>query len=186
MSLPSPKYASALHSASQAIAKPNDNGLLSPPEVFQSQVSSRGSPGTRFRRSASVGTIPSLDQIRDWSLRRHSAASEDFSAPSCRQQYSMTPPPPGLTNALQPPAIQILGATPPGPIPDGNLPQLSAILQAKTRVSRQYQAVSMPSSPVEKTFWQQAIPICDSEDRTQCAKQMVSVLERRRSLSLVC
>ena len=185
VSLPSPKNASAPHYNPQDKAKPNDNGLLSPPEAFQPQDSSRGCLGTRSRRSASVGTLPSLDQIRDWSLRRHGVANEDVSIPSYQQQHSEAPSP-GSRNALYPPVIQILGASPPGTALDGILPQLTAILQKRTRVSRQHQAVSMPSSPVKESSWQPAIPACDSEDRTDRAKEMVSVLERRRSLSLVC
>lgn len=183
--MPTPNY------FQQDEANANQNGLLSPPETYQVQVSLQEFVPppvavTRTRRSASVGTLPSLDQIREWSLRRHGVASDDQS-PVARQQVERpVTPPPGLTRDLSPPVVQIVAATPPQPnYPKERLAQLNLVLQGSARVLRRQQAASMPSSPAKDNFGQQALPLWNEETRVHCAKQMVSALGRRRSLSLV-
>lgn len=198
ISLPSPTEASLsqFSQSNGASQSPDSQGLLSPPDDVGGTRTSLSTTGeacvvTRARRSASVGTLPSLDQIRDWSLRRYGGAgdlSADYSNTSHIQQTPLASPASSSTpsQTLCPPVIQIVGATPPKTLPSSDrLLQLKVILQGTIRAAARHKAVSLPSSPVKEAFACGRSTASDYQERSHCAQKMVNVLERRKSVSLV-
>lgn len=198
ISLPSPTQGSLsqFSQANCASQSPGSQGLLSPLDDAAGTRRSLDTTGetyvvTRGRRSASVGTLPSLDQIRDWSLRRHGGPgdlSADYGKPSHAQETPLASPTlsPVPSHNLRPPVIQIVGATPPKPLPcSDRLLKLKVILQGTIRAGARHKAVSLPSSPVKEAFTSGSSTPSDYQERSHCARKMVNVLERRKSVSLV-
>lgn len=155
-------------------------------------------PGDRpmlHRRSASAGTLPSLDQIRDWSLRRQGVlentieenhtASIQQSQNKARESENLPMNANGRTSALSPPAIHIHGASPPRlPKNSGRINRLQQVLEERKTNYRISRPVSLPSSPVNENA--PSFPIASSkQDRSHCARQMVHMLEKRKSLTLI-
>lgn len=140
----------------------------------------------RARRSASVGSLPSLEQIRAWSQKRHGVTSEDQTIPAYSESHCTSDPSLGVGRAASTPIIQVLGASPPRiASPTTRLAQLASILGSTASNPTRQRAISVPSSPEKASYHVHADINRKTLSRTFCAKQMVSVLERRRSLSMV-
>ncbi|KAK9897138.1 hypothetical protein P389DRAFT_53693 [Cystobasidium minutum MCA 4210] len=201
ISLPSPRQAEAAQytPAIDSIATTvHVGGLLNPFNSASSSIRALQAPAgktatTRTRRSASVGALPSLDQIREWSLRRngiHGDSPDGGNAEGTGNAISLARPytaaPPTNTQTLSPPVIQVLGATPPKPLPSSErLQQLKTILGGTIRAAARQQTMSLPSSPVKGSFNGNIPAPFEPQERSHCARKMVTVLERRKSISLV-
>lgn len=101
-----------------------------------------------------MGTLPSLDQIRNWSLRRQGLKSDSATDYlGSIENKSGTPSPAVCTNEgnLTTPTIQILGATPPtAPLLSAErLQALNVILEGTRRAASRNRGCSLPSSPVK-------------------------------------
>lgn len=156
----------------------------SDPIAHNASVTSESPIASRVRRSASVGSLPSLEQIRAWSEKRNGTSSGALALSAQKTIDRAMIRHLDASGQARQPVIQVVGASPPRVVsPTVRLAHLASILAGSPARQR---ASSAPSSPERASFFGLG-PDRNHKDpnRTFRAEQMVSVLERRRSFSIV-